>query len=234
VNYKKNVSYIRKRRNSLMEIIPNVHLIPDITANPYLMLDPGGLTLVDAGLPGSQKKIFAYLAALGFAPTDLKRIIIIGGLAALRTASGAHVCTSEIEANAIASGKPSRPIQPQNPFQKLVFGLLGLFAKTMPMQVDEILRDGQVLPVLGGLTVFDTPGHTPGHISLFAPAAGILFCGDSLVAGKGQLFPSRPNVTWDRAKADESVRRQAALGAQIVCSGHGPVVTDAKDKFPQV
>ena len=224
-----------------MEITPNVHLIPDITANPYLIIDPGGLTLIDAGLPGSQKKIFSYLATLGFTPTDLKRIVIthsdfdhIGGLAALRSASGARVCASEIEANAIATGKPSRPIRPQNLLQKLVFGLLGAFARTAPLQVDEILRDGQVLPILGGLTVLDTPGHTPGHISLFAHAAGILFCGDSLVAGKGQLSPSRPDVTWDRIKADESVRKQAALGAQIVCSGHGPVVTDAKDKFPQV
>jgi len=45
-----------------VEIIPNVHLIPNIVANPYLLIDPDGLTLIDAGLPGSQRKILRYLA----------------------------------------------------------------------------------------------------------------------------------------------------------------------------
>ena len=30
-----------------------------------------------------------------------------------------------------------------------------------------------------------------------------------------------------------SVHRQAALHPHIVCSGHGPVVFDAADKFPE-
>ena len=46
------------------------------------------------------------------------------------------------------------------------------------------LSDGQILPVLGGLRVIETLGHTPGHISLFAPSAGILFCGDSIVSSE--------------------------------------------------
>jgi hypothetical protein len=39
--------------------------------------------------------------------------------------------------------------------------------------------------------------------------------------------------TWDEAKADESARKQAALGAQIVCPGHGAVVKEAGNKFPK-
>jgi glyoxylase-like metal-dependent hydrolase (beta-lactamase superfamily II) len=223
----------------IMQIIPNVHLVPGVTANPYLIIDPGGLTLIDAGLPGSQKKIFAYIATLGLAQTDLKHIIIthsdydhIGGLAALKKTSGARVYASDIEASAIAKGKASRQIQPRNIIFKLLIGLITSFAKNTPVTVDEILVDGQVLPQLGGLRVLETTGHTPGHISLYAPSAGILFCGDSMVVEKGQLLPSRQGVTWDREKADEAVRKQAALGAQIVCSGHGPVITEAGDKFP--
>jgi glyoxylase-like metal-dependent hydrolase (beta-lactamase superfamily II) len=100
--------------------------------------------------------------------------------------------------------------------------------------VDEILTDGQVLPVLGGLRVVETSGHTPGHISLFSPKLSVLFPGDSMVSDDKGLQGSRPAVTWDRAKADDSVRKQAALGASIVCPGHGPVVTDAQEKFPKV
>jgi glyoxylase-like metal-dependent hydrolase (beta-lactamase superfamily II) len=107
------------------------------------------------------------------------------------------------------------------------------FFKPKPAQVDELLSDGQVLPVLGGLHVINTSGHTPGHISLYAPAAKILFCGDSMVVeGNGTLRCSRGANTWDEDKAKESVKVQQTLGAESVCSGHGPIVREAAGKFP--
>src|SRR5512140_1634073 len=140
-----------------MEIIPNVHLIDGIVANPYLIVEPGGLTLIDAGLPGSHRKILRYMAGLGHAPRDLQRILIthadidhIGGLAALKAATGARVFSSAIEAQAIARGKASRPLKPTNLFAKLAFGLMESLFKARPAKVDEFLTDGEVLPVLGG------------------------------------------------------------------------------------
>jgi glyoxylase-like metal-dependent hydrolase (beta-lactamase superfamily II) len=100
--------------------------------------------------------------------------------------------------------------------------------------VDEHLSDGQVLPVLNGLRVVDTQGHTPGHISFFAPSVGILFSGDSLVSVKNRLVGSHRQVTWDQDKADEAVRKQLALGAWIVCAGHGNVVMDGMARLVQL
>ncbi len=232
-----------------MEIIPNVHLIPNIVANPYLLVDPDGLTLIDAGLPGSHKKILRYLAGLGHAPSDLRHILIthadfdhVGGLAALKAATGALVYASPIEAQAIAEGHSSRALKPRNLLFKLLFNLMGSLFKPARAKVDEFLSDGQTLPVLGGLTVLETPGHTPGHLSYYAPAAGILFCGDSIVSEESGLRGSTGANNWDQDKSDEFVRRQAALlapgpqgqvGARILCSGHGPVVMDAAGKFPK-
>jgi glyoxylase-like metal-dependent hydrolase (beta-lactamase superfamily II) len=223
-----------------MQIIPKVHLIPNVTANPYLIIDADGLTLIDAGLPGSHKKILDYMARLTYAPKGLKRIIIthadfdhVGGLAALEAATGARIFASTIEAKAMAEGHASRPLKPRRRTTKLLFDLMARLFKPAKVNADEFLANGLTLPVLGGLTVVETPGHTPGHISLYAPAARILFCGDSMVVEKGMLSGSRGANTWDQAKADESVQRQAALGARIVCSGHGPVLKDADGKFPQ-
>ena len=224
-----------------MEIIPNVHLIPNITANPYLLIDPDGLTLIDAGLPGSHRKILRYMASLGYAPGDLKRILIthsdydhVGGLPALKAATGARVFASPLEAQAMAEGRPSRPVKPRKAITRLLFNLMAGLFKPAPVKVDELLADGQILPVLGGLQVVETPGHTPGHISLFAPSVGILFCGDSIVSREDGLYGSTGANNWDQPKSDESVRKQAALGARILCSGHGPVVMDAAGKFPQI
>jgi glyoxylase-like metal-dependent hydrolase (beta-lactamase superfamily II) len=224
-----------------MEILPNVHLIPKIVANPYLLIDPGGLTLIDAGLPGSHRKILRYMAGLGYAPHDLKRIFIthadfdhVGGLAALKAVTGARIFASPVEARAMAEGHASRPLKPRRRIIKLLFDLMASLFKPAPVHADELLSDGQTLPLLGGLRVVETLGHTPGHVSLFAPSAGILFCGDSIVSEESGLRGSRGANNWDQAKSDESVRKQAALGATIVCSGHGPVVLDAVGKFPQV
>lgn len=223
-----------------MKIIDNVFVVPGVIANIYILADDDGLTLIDAGLPRSEKKILAYVANLGKSASDVKRIILthsdldhVGALTALQTATGARTYASQIEADAIAIGKPSRKANPPGfSLQRFLFKLLSPFFRARPFQIDEILADGQTLPVLGGLRVIATPGHTPGHISLFAPVPGVLFCGDSMVVDENGLRGSRPAVTWDETRAKASVQKQAELGASIVCSGHGPVVKDATGKFP--
>jgi glyoxylase-like metal-dependent hydrolase (beta-lactamase superfamily II) len=67
---------------------------------------------------------------------------------------------------------------------------------------------------------------------LYSPSTTILFCGDSIVSDETGLLGSRPGVTWDEPKARASERRQAGLGAKIVCPGHGPVIREAEGKFP--
>ncbi len=223
-----------------MEIIPNVHLIPGIIANPYLIIDCGELTLIDTGMPGSHKKILRYIAGLGYTPNDLKRILIthadfdhVGGLAALKAEAGALVFAHSNEAAAMAAGRPSRKLKPSNIFANLLYRAMDRLFKAAPVQVDELLAEGQVLPVLGGLRVLETFGHTPGHLSFFAPSAGILFVGDSIVSEKTGLRGSRGANNWDQQRSDESVRKQATLGARIICPGHGTVVMDATGTFPQ-
>jgi|WetSurMetagenome_2_1015567.scaffolds.fasta_scaffold31558_2 glyoxylase-like metal-dependent hydrolase (beta-lactamase superfamily II) len=224
-----------------MEIIPNVHLIPGIIANPYLLIDPQGLTLIDAGMPGSAKKILRYMAELGYAPKGLKRVIIthadfdhVGGLAELKAATGARVFANAVEAEAMAERRSSRELKPKNVFAKLLFGMMGRMFKAKAVKVDEYLEEASILPVLGGLQVLNTFGHTPGHLSVYSPAVKILFCGDSIVVEKNGMRGSRGSNNWDQEKSDQSVRKQAALGAEIVCPGHGPVVKEAEGKFPQV
>jgi len=224
-----------------MEIIPNVHVISGGFVNCYLIVDPDGLTLIDTGLAGNAKRVLQYVEGLGRKPGDVKRIIIthadgdhVGSLAALKAATGARVYANAAEAEAIAAGRSSRDLKADNLLLKLVFAITGRLFRASPAQVDELVTEGQVLPALGGLRVVETFGHTPGHISLFAPSAGILFVGDSLVSDKDGLRGSRGANTWDQDKANAAVRKQATLGAQVVCSGHGPVVMDAVGRFPQI
>jgi glyoxylase-like metal-dependent hydrolase (beta-lactamase superfamily II) len=223
-----------------MKITENVFLVPNLVCNTYILMDPDGLTIIDSGLPHSEKKILAFVARLGKSAQDVKRIIVthgdldhVGGLAALQKATGARTYASPIEAEFIAQGKSPREIKPQGfSLQRMLITLMRPFFKATPFQVHETLKEGQTLPVLGGLQVIETPGHTSGHISLFSPSTGVLFCGDSIVADENGLHGSRPGLTWDEGRARSSERKQAELGARIVCPGHGPAVMEAEGKFP--
>jgi glyoxylase-like metal-dependent hydrolase (beta-lactamase superfamily II) len=223
-----------------MEIIKNIHQVPGVMANAYLIVEPEGLTLVDAGLPGSDRAILKSLAALGRAPRELRRILIthsdmdhVGGLAALRKATGARVYASAVESRAMAEGRSSRGVKTGGrSLRRMMLSLASRLFSAKPGPADEFLSDGQTLPILGGLRVLETIGHTPGHCSFYLFSSGVLFTGDSIIADDKGLQGSRPMFTWDAAKAAEAARRQAALGAAIVCPGHGPVVRDAAGKFP--
>ena len=223
-----------------MKIIDNVYLIPGVMANSYLLVDPDGLTIIDTGMPYSEKKTLEYIARLGRSARDIRRILIThadldhyGCLSALQTASGARTYANRVEASAIAAGKSSRPVNRSvGHFQRFMINMMGRLLIARPTQVDENPQEGQILPVLGGLQVVETPGHAPGHLSYFAASAGILFCGDSMRSDGRGFRGSRSRNNWDQAMAEASVRKQKELGARVVCPGHGPAVYDAVEKFP--
>jgi len=46
--------------------------------------------------------------------------------------------------------------------------------------------------------IYETPGHTLGHIVYYEPAGGHLFCGDALFSlGCGRMFEGKPGPMWD-------------------------------------
>lgn len=223
-----------------MEIHKNIHHIPGVVANPYLIIDSGDLTLIDTGLPWSAKKILKYVTSLGFEAGDIKNILIthadsdhVGGLAAIQKLSGGEVFASEIEAQAIKDGEQSRPLKLSG-IQKVLFSAASVFFRAAPAKVDHILTNEEVLPVMGGLRVIETPGHTPGHISLYAEEEGVLFCGDSLRCPDGRVKVSRGVNTWDEALAWQSAELQVGLGSSILCPGHGDVVREAGVAFQKM
>ena len=222
-----------------MKITNHVHLIPNVQANSYLIIEHDGLTIIDTGMPYSEKQTLKYIASLGHSPKEIKRILIThadldhyGCLAALKEASGARTYASQSEAEAMAKGISSRPVNRNvGRFQGFMIRLAGKLLKPTPIQVDELLTEGQILPVLGGLQVVETPGHSPSHLSYYAPSVRVLFCGDSMRSNAKGLHASRSRNNWDQALAKDSARKQSMLGAQITCPGHGPVVKETGADF---
>ena len=194
----------------------------------YLIRDPDGLTLIDTGLPFAADRIAGQLAALGWpATTVVQRILVThahpdhaGGLARLQTLTGAQVIASAAD-RPVLEGRAPVPHRPGAAAPRLA-RRLGWSGRLPAAHVDRVVGEGDVLPdVLGGVRVLATPGHTPGHLAFWQPQRGILFCGDVLVNGRGLHLPS-PTWTVDMALNIRSLARLAALGARLVCTGHGP------------
>ena len=220
-----------------MEILPNLYQVDKVIANTFLLIDPDGLILIDVGLPRSTPKILHTITSLGYSADDLKAVLLthsdsdhVGSLAAIQAKSSAQTCAHQIEAEAIQIGRLSRPLKLSG-WKKWLYNLSTRFFRITPGRVDKILQGEEVLPYWGGLQVIETPGHTPGHMSFFSPAKGILFCGDSLRCSTDVIRISRGANTWDESRALTSAQKQAALNPQVVCAGHGPVIFDAVHKF---
>jgi glyoxylase-like metal-dependent hydrolase (beta-lactamase superfamily II) len=88
--------------------------------------------------------------------------------------------------------------------------------------------DGTLAPgdCVAGFTVVATPGHTPGHLSFFRPADGVLIAGDAVrVSGLDILAPP----FWDTQSeplARVSIAALADLPVRLLIPGHGPPYRD--------
>jgi len=221
-----------------MQITPDLHLISLSIVNAFVIVEENEVTLIDSGLPKNEAKILKYIEGIGRKPSDLKHILIthadgdhIGSAKALRELTGAKIYASAFEAECAAKGMPPREPKTSNLLLKLLFSLTAKMFVYPPTAVDHIVKDGDVLPILGGLRVISTPGHTPDHVSYFSPSHNILLAGDSLRTANDQVYNAISPFTWDAETQNQSIKLQAKLKPQIVCVGHGKVVREAAGKF---
>jgi glyoxylase-like metal-dependent hydrolase (beta-lactamase superfamily II) len=210
-----------------MKIHPRISEIHRTLIYQYLIVDQGRLILIDAGLRGNHIKILRTVKGLGYSNEDLGQILIThsdadhyGSVNSLREATKAQVCAGVIENQAMIIGKSSRPLTPRG-FEKILYWFTRRIFSASPTSIDLILQLGDVLPILGGLEVLDTQGHTPGHLSFISKSEGILFAGDSIDLLSGNPKPSKGANTWNEVKAQQAFDFQLALKPNLICAGHG-------------
>jgi len=221
-----------------MKIAEGVYVLPiprgsqgaDGFLNLTLILDEeNGNTLVDAGLPGQAEAIGTAIAEAGIEARDLRRIIFthqdldhVGSGAALVRQSGAKVLAHPADAPHIEGSVRPLKFTPKMLEQRLQ--MREVLERLEPVGVDEYLEDGERLDLASGTRVIFTPGHTPGHTSLYLERPKVLVAGDALTAEDGNLNGPNPPFTLDVGEAARSVRRLAELEVETIVCYHGGVV----------
>jgi glyoxylase-like metal-dependent hydrolase (beta-lactamase superfamily II) len=212
--------------------IPRSPQEPESVLNLTLIVDEhDDNTLVDAGLPDQMEAISAALVEAGIGVSDLRRIIFthqdldhVGSGAALVRQSGARVLAHSADAPYIEGSlrllKPSPEMLEQRPQMREVLERLE------PVGIDEYVEDGTRLDLAGGTKVISTPGHTPGHISLYLERSKVLIAGDALRAERGSLNGPNPSMTLEMRTAIQSIRRLADLEIDTIVCYHGGVVSE--------
>jgi glyoxylase-like metal-dependent hydrolase (beta-lactamase superfamily II) len=214
-----------------MEISPRVHAVALIGARGHLLLERD-VTLIDAGLPGSAGRVRAYLRSQGRSVDELARIICTHGhpdhaggvMGLLREDVALHMHPDDYAGLQVslrdALRRPSRG---------------RLFASVTPLPPRFVpASDGEVLPVLGGLEVIHTPGHTPGSICLYARRDRLLFVGDNLQRRRGRVSFASSVFSDDIAAARASVRRLAELDVETIVFAHYPPLRHGATEILQV
>ena len=92
--------------------------------------------------------------------------------------------------------------------------------------ISAIDADADGIVVGDGETIFDlrvieTPGHTPGHISILDPAGGVLVAGDALNGANGGVIGANPDFSEDMQLANASVEKLAGFDYEVILFGHG-------------
>ncbi|WP_239634863.1 MBL fold metallo-hydrolase [Paenibacillus sp. H1-7] len=215
------------------------------TVHPVLLWDDHDVVLVDTGYPGQKQQLFSEAKSCGVPLERLTRIIIthqdidhIGSLQDLveSSATPIHVSAHLLEKPYIQGDRrllrftdeaiaavDRMPEQVPESFRK---GLKALMLNTPKAPVNDVIAGGQRLPWCGGGVVIDTPGHTPGHVSIYHSPSRTLIAGDALVVRDGSLHGADPETTFDPATAHASLSKLLAFDIDKVVCYHGGIYRD--------
>jgi glyoxylase-like metal-dependent hydrolase (beta-lactamase superfamily II) len=196
--------------------------------------------LVDAGLPGATSRIVHAAEALFGLDSAPAAIVLthghfdhVGSLRDLVRRWDVPVYAHELEMPYL-TGRSSYP-PPDPAVGGGAMATMSRFFPRKPIDLGHSVRplpsDGMV-PGVDGWRWIHTPGHAPGHVSLFRDYDRALVAGDAFVTTKQEaLFAAltqRPEIhgppayyTIDWPAAQKSVEELAALDPYVAVTGHG-------------
>jgi hydroxyacylglutathione hydrolase len=214
------------------------HTLFTLVANTHIVADSQGVVVIDAGMPHQAGRIVRFIRALGYAPGDVRLILVThghidhaGSAVALKRLTGAPIALHPSDSALVST--PDLKIPPGRTaaidFVGRSLRKLGFAVPLETFQPDLCLEDGQSLREFGvDCQVIHTPGHTAGSVT-FAFGDGTCFVGDAILNMVRVSFP----LVWEDGRAARaSACKIRALNPRVVYTGHGrPFDSSQLDDF---
>ena len=228
----------------MQEVTSDIARLQVAIANVYFVGAPGGAwTLVDTGVPGFAAYIKLMAEQRYGAGARPEAIVLThghfdhaGSALALAREWDVPIYAHPLEMPYI-TGKSLYP-----PYDPTVGGFLAFALRLIPQTyrnlspyVRALTEDGKV-PSLPDWEWYFTPGHAPGHISLFRPSDRTLIAGDAFatvdadnaidfLTSKRELNRPPAPATPDYESAQSSLQQLAGLEPLTVACGHGAAMS---------
>lgn len=189
----------------------------EVTIHPAAVETDRGVLLLDVGYPGEVGQLVDGLESAGLAMDDVWAALLThqdgdhaGALAEVEERTGAVVFAHR-ECAPFVDGR-REPLK-------------GEGERYPPVPVDVELADGvRFRTAAGPMEVVFTPGHAPGHVSLYFPEEKLLVAADALTAPEGDLAGPSEQFTLDMPRATESVGRLSECDVDRTLCYHGGLV----------
>jgi glyoxylase-like metal-dependent hydrolase (beta-lactamase superfamily II) len=229
--------------NNIFSVAPGVWRMKDIFVNVFIVQnsDNTNWVLIDAGLKTSAPKIKVMAAEVletsGSRPSSIilthGHFDHVGSLQKLADDWNVPFYCHHLEVPYLTGKSKYPPADPTVGGGAMAY-LSFMFPRgpvNVPEHLNELPEDGSV-PDLPDWKWMHTPGHAPGHISLYREKDGVLIAGDALVTTdqasaiavmtqRKQLCGPPQYFTMDWGAAARSVKELSALQPQVVATGHG-------------
>ena len=239
----------------MVEITKEVHTIDGFThpfpggkVVPYMFIENADdLTLIDPSFLPQLPILENYVLNAGYNMMNVRRIILTHlhidhaqAANEIRKRTGAKIYSHWIEAGYLAHNPPyNGPPTIQaitDVLKKSGLSVEELTKEFGSMELEPIIVDEQVSDgdTIGSIKVIHTPGHTPGHISLYYDEDRILFGADTIykhVFGAEGMYISPPIVSIDPVTATVSAQRLSKIKFDKLLMSHqdSPLLERARE-----
>ena len=212
------------------------------TINPTLIWENDNVILVDTGFPGQQQLFKEQIEKAGVPFDNINMIILthhdidhIGGLNGMVKEIKNNVkVISHVEEKPYIQGdkvphklaKLEANAEALDENMKQMYNMMKTGFAAGYKEVDEVLKDGDVLPYLGGIEVIYTPGHTIGHMCLYLRESKTLIAGDLLFYREGKLSKADSSINHDQDLALKSLKKLTQYDIENIICYHGGLFND--------
>lgn len=215
---------------------------------PVIVSDEKDMVMIDCGYPGSLPMLERDAAKKGIDLSKLTKVIIThhdfdhqGALGEIKAKyPHVEVIASKYDKDVMEGRETSiRLIKAEEKIKSKLKSDRNLgyhsqmkYSLLKKVHVDRAVEDKEVIDCCGGIEIVATPGHMPGHISVYLREHKAVVTGDALVIYKGRLHTANGFTNIDNKQAKKSAEKLLKYDIdRIICFHGGEYPDDIKESI---